>query len=266
MERGGAAGREFRPVTSVERTVRILEELAASREAQPLGALVRRVGVPKSTLHGILRTLEHCGWVETDDTGLRFRIGAGSLQLGAAYVDTDHVVQRLAPVLDRLAATTGETVQLARLTGADVVYLARRDSSHPVRLVSAVGGRLPAHATALGKALLAHYPLAEVDRRLPRRLRRLTERTLSTREQLHAALADTRARGWAVDDEEATDGLRCYAVALPSAVPPVDALSISVPSFRMTEERERLIVASLLEASGSPGAESSPRGVDRPGG
>jgi hypothetical protein len=108
--------------------------------------------------------------VDTDDTGLRFRIGVGSMRMGGAYVDTDEVVHRLAPVLDRLAAATGETVQLARLTGSDVVYLAQRDSRHPIRLVSAVGGRLPAHATALGKAILAHYPAEEVDRRLPWRL------------------------------------------------------------------------------------------------
>lgn len=264
MGREEPAEREFRPVTSVARTVRILEELGASREPQTLGALVRRVGVPKSTLHGILRTLEHYGWVETDVTGLRFRIGAGSLRMGTAYVDTDDVVRRLAPVLDRLAATTGETVQLARLTGADVVYLAQRDSSHPVRLVSAVGGRLPAHATALGKALLAHYPAAEVDRRLPRRLERLTERTVGTREQLHAALGDTRSRGWALDHEEVAEGLRCYAVALMTADPPVDALSISVPTFRITEEREELIVRSLLEAARAPGVEASVRGAARP--
>jgi DNA-binding IclR family transcriptional regulator len=264
VERAEAAGREFRPVTSVARTVRILEELGASRESQTLGALVRRVGIPKSTLHGILRTLEHHGWVETDATGLRFRIGPGSMRMGTAYADSDDVVQRLSPVLDRLAATTGETVQLARLSGSDVVYLAQRDSRHPVRLVSAVGGRLPAHATALGKALLAHYTAAEVDRRLPRRLERLTERTPSTREQLHAALADTRRRGWALDHEEVAEGLRCYAVALRISDPPVDALSISVPTFRVTEEREQLIVRSLLEASGAPGEGCAVREPTRP--
>jgi DNA-binding IclR family transcriptional regulator len=241
------AAPSFHPVTSVSRTVQVLETLASSREPHTLGSLARQLGIPKSTLHGILRTLEHHGWVETDAAGHRLRIGARSVQIGTAYIDTDEVVQRLAPLLDRLAATTGETVQLARLTGADVVYLARRDSTHPVRLVSVVGGRLPAHSTAMGKALLAEYPEADVDRRLPRRLEQLTEHTIATRAQLRDALQGVRERGWAVDDSEVADGLRCYAVALPLSIPPVDAVSISLPTFRATPEREQFIVASLLE-------------------
>lgn len=244
-----ADGLEFRPVTSVLRTVQVLEALATHTAPQPLGGLARQLGIPKSTLHGILRTLEHTGWIETDDSGLRFGIGARSVQLGGAYADD--VVERLGPVLDRLAATTGETVQLARLTGPDVVYLARRDSAHPVRLVSTVGGRLPAHCTAVGRALLAHHTHAEVDRRLPGRLVAMTERTATTREEVHAVLDVTRERGWAMDDQEVAVGLRCYAVALMLSDPPVDAVSVAVPTFRITPEREELILRSLRAAGQS---------------
>lgn len=249
---------DFRPVTSVSRTLLVLEALARARSPRTLGVLSRELAIPKSTLHGILRTLEHHGWVETDPSGLQFRIGVRSMQVGTAYIDTDEVVRRAGPVLDRLAAQTGETVQLARIVGPDVVYLARRDSVHPVRLVSAVGGRLPAHATALGKALLARCPAAEVDRRLPGRLARLTDRTVSTRKELHAALETTRERGWALDEGEVADGLRCYAVALLLSDPPVHAVSISSPTFRMTPEREDLVVRALLEAQESLRATPGP--------
>lgn len=236
---------EFRQVRSVLRTVQVLEALATHSIPQTLGGLARQLGIPKSTLHGILRTLEHTGWIETDDSGLRFAIGARSVQLGGAYADD--IVERVGPALDRLAAITGETVQLARLTGSDVVYLARRDSTHPVRLVSTVGGRLPAHCTAVGRAILARYPDAEVDRRMPARLQRMTDHTVTSREQLHSVLDTTRQRGWAMDDEEVAEGLRCYAVALFFSDPPVDAVSVAVPTFRISEERERLILRGLRE-------------------
>lgn len=251
--------REFRPVTSVLRTVQVLEALAVHSRPQTLGALARQLDVPKSTLHGILRTLEHTGWLETDETGLRFGIGARSRQLGASYADD--VVERVGPALDRLATITGETVQLARLTGSDVVYLARRDSTHPVRLVSTVGGRLPAHCTAVGRALLAHYPDAEVDRRMPARLQRMTDHTLTSREQLHSVLDTTRQRGWAMDDQEVAEGLRCYAVALLLSDPPIDAVSVAVPTFRISQEREQLILRGLREAQEAVAAAPTPRGA-----
>jgi IclR family transcriptional regulator, acetate operon repressor len=87
-----------------------------------------------------------------------------------------------------------------------------------------------------------------VDQRLPRWLPAMTERTLTTREELHAVLATTREQGWAMDDQEVADGLRCYAVALPLATPPIDAVSVAVPTFRITPEREQLILRALLEA------------------
>lgn len=238
----------YRPVTSVSRTIDVLEALAASTEPYTLGTLARRLGIPRSTLHGILRTLEHRRWVETDGSGVRFRIGAGSLQVGSSYLDSDKLLARTAPLLDQLADATGESVQLARLDGADVIYLARRRSPHPVQLVSTVGRRLPAHATALGKALLAQYPAEDVDRRLPRRLGQLTDRTVTSRRDLRRQLDTIRSRGWALDDEEAADGLRCFAVALPTSRPPIDAISISAPTFRLTSAVEEQIVHALLEA------------------
>ena len=117
--------------------------------------LARELDIPKSSLHGILRTMIARGWVETDATGTRFGLGVRALQVGAAYLDSDDTVGLVASLLDELAQEFGETVHLGRLDGADVVYIAKRESMHPLRLFSAIGRRLPAHATALGKALLA---------------------------------------------------------------------------------------------------------------
>ena len=256
-------GNEFPAVKSAARTLEVLERLAAAPERPTLGQLARDLGIPKSSLRAILQTLEGRGWVETDATGSRFGLGVRALLVGAAYVDSDDVVAVAADTLDRLAATFGETVHLARLDGTDIVYLAKRESRHSLRLFSAIGRRLPAFATALGKALLAERGGEELRAALPHPLPKLTPNTLADPERLDRELALTRARGYAVDNEENTVGIRCLAVALPRATPPVDAISLSVPVVRLTPERERQMVEALLAAkaalAGGPAARAGHR-------
>ena len=186
------------------------------------------------------------------DRGTRYRLGLRALQVGARFVAEDELVSHVAPSLDRLAAATGETVQQARLDGNQIVYLAKRESDHPVRLISAIGSRLPAHATALGKALLAARDDEALGHLVKPPLPALTDRTITEWEPLHAELTATRARGYAVDDGEAAEGLRCFAVTVPAphlrhgAGIPTDAISVSVPSFRLDERREQKLVDALV--------------------
>ncbi len=236
----------FRPVKSADRTLDVLEALAGG--SSTLAGLARTLGIPKSSLHGLLRTLVERGWVQSVDGGVRFRLGVRALQVGAAFVDEDETVARTAPALDRLAAVTGETVQLARLDGDTVVYLAKRDSPHPVRLISSIGARLPAHATALGKALLAARDDDAVRALLRFPLPQLTANTLTTADALSTELARTRERGYAIDDGEAAEGLRCFAVTVPADGVPTDAISVSVPMFRLSADRQERIAAALLDA------------------
>ena len=241
------------PVKSADRTLEVLEVLAASGR-HTLGELARRLEIPKSSLHGILRTMTRRGWVETDPTGTRFGLGLRALQVGSAYLDADDVVSLLDDVLDRLAAEFGETVHLGRLDGAHVVYVAKRESVHPLRLYSAIGRRLPAHATALGKALLAGRPRKEVDAALPDPLPRLTSSTIVDRAALHRELAAIRERGYAVDREENTDGIVCVARAVPVRTPPTDAISLSIPASRVGPDTAARVAVALAEAVNRVGA------------
>ncbi|GIJ10865.1 IclR family transcriptional regulator [Micromonospora andamanensis] len=244
------APEDFQPVKSAGRTLDLLELLADHPQAWALGDLARALGIPKSSLHGLLRTLTSRGWVRTDETGSRFRLGLRALRVGAAYLDGDDRIGLLAGVLDELSRRFGEAVHLGRLDGDQVVYLAKRESVHRLRLYSAIGRRLPAHATALGKALLAEHPDQEVDRMLTWPLARLTPHTVTDPEALHAALAAVRTTGHAVDQEENAEGIRCVAMAVPLARPAVDAVSVSVPVSRLSPELEAAIVASLRELLG----------------
>lgn len=241
----------FQPVKSADRALDVLEELARSGHLSR-AELGQRLKIPKSSLHGILRTLELRGWIELDSGRSLYHLGLHSLIVGASFVDEDLVVARTAPILDFLATATGETVHLGRLQDDEIVYIAKRESVHPLRMFSAVGRRLPAHATALGKALLAQRSDDEVRSILPETLPPITFRTVSDRAALIERLAEVRELGYAIDNEETTVGLRCFAVALPSAGIPTNAISISVPIARLDPEAEAGVINSLVTAVEGP--------------
>jgi len=239
---------DFRPVKSAARVLEVLEALA---DEGPLNLrdLAAHLHVPKSSMHALLRTMQRRGWLETDATGTLYGLGLRSLLAGSAYVDGDAVVRKTAPVLDQLAAQTGETVHLGRLEGGDVVYLAKRESSHPLRLFSSVGRRLPAHSVALGKALLAEMTPEHAMACLPRQLQAMTSRTITDPARLLADLEEVRRVGYAVDDEESAAGLRCLGVALRRRSGTRDAISVSVPVVRLADGRQEEIVELLLRAA-----------------
>lgn len=235
-------------VKSADRTLVILEHFASSGTRQTLQSLHQELGIPKSSLHGLLRTLEARGWIEADASGSLFGLGVRALLVGTSYIDSDDVVALTRDVLDHLAADTGETIHLARLDANEVVYLATRQSVHHLRMFSRVGRRLPAHNTALGKALLASRSDDEVRELLVHPLASLTPNTFTDLQDLLEELELTRRRGYALDREENTLGINCFAACLPTASPAQDAISISVPLARLSDERGEEHVALLRGA------------------
>lgn len=238
-----------REVKSAARTVDLLE-LLASRRNRPsrLRELAETMGVPRSSLYALLRTLIARGWVSTDASGTLYRIGIRALPVGTSYLDTDPYLHAVQPYLDELGESLDETFHLGRLDGQEVLYLATRESSQYLRPFSRVGRRLPAYATSLGKAILAGRHGADRDEHIPAELLPLTPYTLVSRGQLDADLDRTVAEGFAVDNQENSVGLRCFAVPLWYSDPPHDAISASVPMARLTEDREEAIVSSLMRA------------------
>ena len=152
--------------------------------------------------------------------------------------------------MDRVVEQTGETVQLARLDGMEYAYLAISESPQPMKLVSAVGKRLFAHATGLGKVLLAGLGEAELRRRLaPVNLPRFTLNTLVDHDALLGEVNDVRARGYATDNEEYVIGCPCIAMPIRNAAGDVvAAMSVSIPTPRYSDELAARIHARLGEA------------------
>lgn len=240
----GANG--VRGVKSAARTVEVLEVLAArGNEPVTVRELCDAMDAPRSSVYALLRTLTDLGWVRSDSTRSLYSIGIRALLAGTTYLDTDPLLQVVQPHVDEVGRRLGETVHYGRLDRTDIVYLATRHASSSERARNRVGRRLPAYSTSLGKAVLAQLQDDELEAHLPPVLEALTPRTITSREALRADLATVRERGYAVDDEENTPGLRCFGVAMPVRSGVADALSCSVPLERLTAEHEREIVEAL---------------------
>jgi DNA-binding IclR family transcriptional regulator len=236
-------------VKSASRTIAVLEALAETGHRQTLSELAEKLGVPKSSLHGLLRTLVASGWVQTDNRGTAYSIGLRAIGVATAYLDQDPLVQASGAVLAQLRTELDETIHLARLDGADVVYLASQESAHHIRYVSRIGRRLPAHATALGKILLSMRSPEEVTALLPDVLVKLTPATVDDHATLRAELAEARDRGWSFERGQNTPGLGCFAVVVPGRHPATDAISCSIPLTRLTDERSSRVVAELTRCA-----------------
>lgn len=236
------------PVKSAVRTLEILELLSGPTARMTVASMARELEIPKSSLHGILRTMEAQGWLETDASGTQFGLGIRALLTGNAYVENDALVSLAQPILDSLSDQIGEAIHLGRLDDDDVVYLAKRESLHALRLYSAVGRRLPAHATALGKSILATLTDDEIERRLSWPLASLTAHTITDKQQLMAQLHEVRRKGYAFDDGENTIGICCIAVALAPRGRSRDAVSCSIPIDRVTDEQVQEVVRAITRS------------------
>ncbi|MBG0833096.1 IclR family transcriptional regulator [Planomonospora sp. ID67723] len=190
-------------IQSVERAAAILRLLAAGRRQLGVVELARAMGLPKGTLHGILRTLVHVGFVEQDGKTGKYRLGGTLLHLGSSYLDVNELRTRSLNWADALAGRSGESVWIGTLHEGQVLvvhHVFRPDDSMQALQVGAL---LPVHATALGKALLAFDPYGVP---VPDPLERLTGRTLVTAGDLEEDLERVRRRGWAADLEEFVEG------------------------------------------------------------
>lgn len=221
-------------VKSADRALALVE-FVAERGEVTFNDVLEGLGLPRSSAHGLLKTLVDSGWLTHSASSKRFGLGLRAWQIGQQYEGHRDLVEVSRPVMDRLCDEVGETVQLARLDGVENVYIAISASPNPMRLASSVGMRLPAYATGIGKALLSTLPPEEALRRLENSERpALTERTVTDLGRLSDLFDQTRDRGYALDDEEYIEGCRCVAVPLTSDASAgfASAMSVTMPTGR----------------------------------
>jgi len=225
-----------RVVPAVNRALDVLE-LFLDRPELSAREVAERLGLPRTTVHELLVTLVARGYlIAVPGQPMRYRLGMPLFQLGSAYAGRLDLVREAQIVARDVAAACDEAVHVAVLDGADVVYLVKVDSTHPVRMVSGVGLRLPAHCTAVGKVLLAGLDRASLDARLATGgLPAMTAASITGPDALRAHLDQVRDDGVAVDDGESDAAMRCVAAAVRDhSGTTVAALSVSAPILRWT--------------------------------
>lgn len=223
---------------TLERGLALLEILRSAPGGLALADLAAASGLHKSTVHRLVAALSRWGYVSRSPEG-RYRLGIRLAELGQVALQCLDLRAEAAPHLRDLVARTGITAHLGVLHGAEIVYLDKVESDRAtVRMASTIGGRMPVHSTAIGKAILARLPEDDVRALLARTgLPARTPRTITDMEVLIDQLRLTRRRGWALDDTENEEGIRCVAAPLfDHTGRVVGAVSLSGPVFQVTVE------------------------------
>jgi DNA-binding IclR family transcriptional regulator len=216
-----------------------------------LTEISKRLGWPKSTVHGILSTLRDYRYVDQSPHNGRYKLGIRLFELGLKVARSWDVRQIALPIMQRINKQYGEMVQLATEDDGEVFYIEKIDSTHIIRIVSEIGARLPIHCSGLGKAILAHQSATEVKRIIEERgLDMVTKHTITDPEKLDIELAKIRIQGYAVDDQEIMEGLRCVAAPIRDASGEVRyAISISGLSDRLVGPYFDQIKEEIVKAS-----------------
>jgi DNA-binding IclR family transcriptional regulator len=235
-------------VQSVDRALTILEMLAREGEAG-VTEIANDLGVHKSTAFRLLATLESHRLVEQVGDRGRYRLGVGNLRLAGATTARLDLVTEARPVCRQLAADTGETVNITVRSGTSALYLDQVAGRSALQSHNWVGQHIPLHATSNGKVLISELADAELKAAL-RELPRFTDSTVTSRARLKEELAEVREAGYAVAVDELEIGLTAAAAPIRSAHGDVIAsMSISGPTFRLTEERLAETIPMLVAAA-----------------
>lgn len=224
-----------------ERVLNILELLASTPSGLRLSDIARQIGSPKTTVAPILHTMATRNFIFFQkDSGL-YTTGISTYLAGSSYHSEKSIMQFIKSEMEYAVHETNEICQFGIRSGSSVLYIAKVDSREAIRLVSSVGKRLPLYCTALGKALLYQLPFETVKKLYPDGLERLTEHTITDFDRLKDELEMINATKFAYEKQETTLNICCYAVPICCNRKTIASLSISVPSFRDSEDKAERI-------------------------
>jgi DNA-binding IclR family transcriptional regulator len=256
-------------VQVLDRALAALEILANRDGECSLVDLCAEMKLHKSTVHRIAMVLEQHRLVDKNPANGRYRLGLRLFEFGSKAIAAVDLRGRARPYLDRLQRQFGETVFFCILDDGQVFYVEKVESQQSVRTACTVGSRAPAYCTAVGKAMLAELPETEVNEVIRRwGLKAVTANTITTAAALKAELRAVSSRGYAIDNEEKEEGLRCVSAAVRGHSGKLfAAMSVSGPAFRMTKERipevGQAVTRAANELSAQLGYQGAPLEVKR---
>jgi len=232
----------------------LLEALALSDEPRGVTDLAGELGMTKSNVHRLLQTLVFRGYARQVAGAERYGCTLRLWELGALIAERIELPKVAQTFMQELANATHETIHLSILEGADALYVAKIDSSQPVRAYSRVGGRAPAHCVATGKALLAHVPDGQLDHLFPS-FEKFTPRTIMSLDALRTELGKIRDQGYAINRGEWRETVCGVASAI------FDASKKAVAAIGISGPIERLTPGVLRDHA--PRVQNTARGISR---
>lgn len=238
-------------VQSVARSLMLLELLARENREMSLTEIANEMTWPKTTVHGLITTLRDYHYADQSPASGRYRLGVRLFELGNIVARSWDVRTVAKPAMQNLNNQLGEMIQLATEDNGEVLYLEKLDSTHMMRIVSEIGARLPMHCTGLGKVLLAYKTPSEVRWIVSKHgMRPMTARTITNLEALEEELLKVKKQGYAIDDREVMDGLRCVAAPIYDRNGDVRfAISVSGFANSLQDERLDIIRAALIRTA-----------------
>jgi DNA-binding IclR family transcriptional regulator len=235
-------------VQPVQKALEVLLILSEGSTGLSLKEICYKSKLPKTTVFRYLSTLVEMGFISFSPESNIYRLGLRSWQLGQAAKNYSQLTGLVLPAMKKLRDQFNETINLGVIEKDGVYYLSIVESSHALRMQARLGACDPVYSTALGKAILAFYPIEQWKNHIPERLTARTEQTITSLEDLKKDLEKTRSRGYSLDQGENEEGACC--IAAPIFDPyqlPIAAVSLSAPSTRMKPDKIADISACLRQ-------------------
>lgn len=237
-------------IQSIERAFDVLEYFDMNNKEIGVTELSKKININKSTLHGIMKTLVQRNYLRQNKKNNKYMLGVKLLELGVLVQKTFPVTNISKEHLENLVNKHKETVHVAILEEDEVVFIDKLESSQSIRMVSDIGKRLPAHSTALGKVLLAHLPEEKKKKFTNKNLEKLTSNTITDSSKLLKELEKIKDNGYAFDDQEVIDGVRCVSAPIRNfSGEVIAALSVSGPAFRMESDKIKKIINDVVKTA-----------------
>ncbi|PHS78723.1 MAG: IclR family transcriptional regulator [Rhodospirillaceae bacterium] len=238
-------------VQSLCRALSILNVIAEDEHGLTMTHIAQRTGLPLSTTHRLLTTLQHERYVRCDNDQSLWKAGVQAFIIGNAFARSRDIIATSRPFMTELMEQSGETTNLAVVDQGECIYLAQVECRQIMRVQAKPGSRVPMHSSAVGKAFLAAMPEEKAKKFIQmREFERNTDKTVVKQQELQQEVSGVRDSGYGRDDEEHCIGLRCVAsVIFDEFGEPMAAVSLSGPMARICDEQFPVLGAMVKETA-----------------
>ena len=229
-----------------QRVLQILLAIASEKEELTLSEISEKTNIPKSTISPILSTMVNLKFLSRKDN-MKYKIGINTFIAGESYLESTSLLEMIKNNMAEIVKECNEICQLGIIQDNNVFYIAKKDPTQSIQLMSYVGKFLPLYSTALGKVLIYKKSKEEIKNLIGTTLTPLTEYTITDIDTFLAEIDKVKSRGYSYDIQETSLDARCVAVPIEKDDKVIAAISVSVPTFRSSDEKLNSILEILLK-------------------